>query len=69
MAEHSGIRRATAWLGKPAESQRLPVDLQREADRLLLARYAPPSVVVNELLEIVQTKGHTGPFLELPPER
>ncbi len=44
----------------------MPVDLQREADRLLLARYAPPSVVVNDQLEIVQTKGHTGPFLELP---
>ncbi|HEY1732584.1 MAG TPA: chemotaxis protein CheB [Terriglobales bacterium] len=44
----------------------IPVDLQREADRLLLARYAPPSVVVNDQLEIVQTKGHTGLFLELP---
>jgi two-component system, chemotaxis family, CheB/CheR fusion protein len=51
---------------KPSELLRVPVDLQREADRLLLARYAPPSVVVNDLLEIVQTKGHTGPFLELP---
>ena len=51
---------------KPAEPPRVPVDLQREADRLLLARYAPPSVVVNDQLEIVQTKGRTGPFLELP---
>lgn len=66
MAEHPGIP-APPLGSKPAESQRLPVDLQREADRLLLARYAPPSVVVNDLLEIVQTKGHTGPFLELPP--
>ena len=45
---------------------RPPADVQREADRLLLARYAPPSVVVNEELEIVQARGHTGPFLELP---
>ena len=51
---------------KAAEPPRPPVDVQREADRLLLARYAPPSVVVNEELEIVQTRGHTGPFLELP---
>lgn len=51
---------------KPAELPRVGVDLQREADRLLLARYAPPSVVVNDELEIVQIKGHTGPFLELP---
>ena len=33
---------------------------------MLLARYAPPSVVVNDQLEIVQTRGHTGPYLELP---
>ncbi len=65
MAEHADI--PAPPLTKPLEPQRLPVDLQREADRLLLARYAPPSVVVNDLLEIVQTKGHTGPFLELPP--
>jgi len=52
---------------KPAEPLRPSVDLQREADRLLLARYAPPSVVVNEQLEVVQSRGHTGSFLELPP--
>ena len=63
---HADIPRASRS-AKPLEPQRLPVDLQREADRLLLARYAPPSVVVNDQLEIVQTKGHTGPFLELPP--
>ena len=51
---------------KAMEPSRVPADMQREADRLLLARYAPPSVVVNDQLEIVQTKGHTGPFLELP---
>jgi two-component system, chemotaxis family, CheB/CheR fusion protein len=45
---------------------RPPLDLQREADRLLLARYAPPSIAVNDQLDIIQTKGHTGPFLELP---
>jgi two-component system, chemotaxis family, CheB/CheR fusion protein len=54
---------------KPSETKRVPVDLQREADRILLARYAPPTVVVNEQLDIVQTKGRTGPFLELPPGR
>lgn len=51
---------------KVPETPRASVDLQREADRLLLYRYAPPSVIVNELLEIVQIKGHTGDFLELP---
>lgn len=52
--------------GKLAEPSRLAADLQREADRLLLARYAPPAVVVSEQLDILQTKGHTGSYLELP---
>lgn len=52
---------------KPPEPAHVSMDLQREADRLLLARYAPPSVVVNEELEIVQTRGDTGPYLQLPP--
>ncbi len=49
-----------------AEPSGIASDLQRESDRLLLARYAPPSVVVNDQLEIIQTRGHTAPYLELP---
>jgi two-component system CheB/CheR fusion protein len=41
------------------------MDLQRSADRIVLARYGPPGVVVNEQLEILQSRGHTSPFLEL----
>jgi two-component system CheB/CheR fusion protein len=51
---------------RTADPPRAALDLQREADRLLLSRYAPPSVVVNDNLDIVQIKGRTGPFLELP---
>jgi two-component system CheB/CheR fusion protein len=51
---------------KAPEPLKAPADLQREADRLLLTRYAPPSVIVNSQMEIVQIKGHTGKFLELP---
>jgi two-component system, chemotaxis family, CheB/CheR fusion protein len=43
------------------------LELQRAADRILLARYAPPGVVVNERLEIVQSRGRISPFLELRP--
>ena len=38
--------------------------LLREADRLLLARYAPASVLVNQALTILQFRGQTGPYLE-----
>ena len=43
------------------------IELQRVADRILLARYAPPGVVVNERLEILQSRGRISPFLELRP--
>ena len=45
----------------------LPSDFHREADRLTLGRYAPPGVLVNENLEILQYRGRTGPYLESPP--
>ncbi|HEU4894101.1 MAG TPA: chemotaxis protein CheB [Vicinamibacterales bacterium] len=38
--------------------------LLREADRLLLARFAPASLVVNQGLTILQYRGQTGPYLE-----
>jgi two-component system CheB/CheR fusion protein len=40
---------------------------QRAVDQLLLAKYAPPSVVVSEDFEVVQFRGRTGPYLEPPP--
>ncbi|HUH02304.1 MAG TPA: CheR family methyltransferase, partial [Kofleriaceae bacterium] len=63
--------------GREAES-RIPVfqpthwpqharDAQRQADHLLLARYAPPGVIVNDRHEVVQVRGRTGDFLEFPP--
>ena len=42
-------------------------DLQQEVDRLLLASYAPASVVVDAEMNILQVRGHTGPYLELAP--
>ncbi|HEY2149015.1 MAG TPA: chemotaxis protein CheB, partial [Pirellulales bacterium] len=43
------------------------IDVQREADRLLLAKYAPPGVVVDENNHVVQFRGQTGRFLEPAP--
>ena len=51
---------------KSTETLKIPMELQREADRLLLARYVPPAVLINEHLEILQTRGRTASFLELP---
>jgi two-component system, chemotaxis family, CheB/CheR fusion protein len=76
MGESRGIEYPLA-LGREAEP-RLPSfqpvappqparDAQRQADHLLLARYAPPGVIVDERLEVVQFRGHTGRVLEPPP--
>jgi two-component system, chemotaxis family, CheB/CheR fusion protein len=56
----------SASSSKPTEALKVPMELQREADRLLLSRYVPPAVLINHQLEILQTRGHTASFLELP---
>ncbi|MHB9073201.1 MAG: chemotaxis protein CheB [Desulfobaccales bacterium] len=43
------------------------LELTREADRIVLARFTPAGVVVDENLKILQFRGHTGPFLEPMP--
>jgi two-component system CheB/CheR fusion protein len=45
----------------------LEQDPQREADRLVLAQYGPPGVIINDALEILHFRGHTGPYLEPRP--
>src|SRR5579884_2844693 len=41
------------------------VEIQRTADRIVLARYGPPGVVIDDRMEIIQSRGHTSPFLEM----
>jgi two-component system CheB/CheR fusion protein len=38
--------------------------LEKEVDRLLLSRFVPASIVVNDQMEIVQFRGKTGAYLE-----
>ena len=44
----------------------LELNAQREADRVTIGNYAPPSVLVNAEFKIIQFRGPTGPFLEPP---
>jgi two-component system CheB/CheR fusion protein len=43
------------------------LDVEREADRLALAEYAPPGVIIDDQMNIVQVRGRTAPYLELSP--
>ncbi len=44
-------------------------DSQREADRAVLMRYAPPGVLLDDQLEVVQFRGDTGAYLAPAPGR
>jgi len=43
------------------------LDIQKEADRLALAEYAPPGAIVDDKMDVVQIRGRTAPYLELSP--
>jgi len=50
-----------------ADEHRAGGSIQSEANRLILDRYAPAGVLVNEELRIIQFRGQTGRFLEPAP--
>jgi two-component system CheB/CheR fusion protein len=43
------------------------LDVQREADRIVLSRFAPVGVVIDETNTVVQFRGRTAPYLEPAP--
>ena len=64
-------RRPRAGPGRPAGTTAPPLwnalDVQKEADRILLARYAPVGVVVDEAMTVLQFRGRTAAYLEPAP--
>jgi two-component system CheB/CheR fusion protein len=66
--QSTGVTEGRAKSGHgPGRPQPMGSDVQKEADRILLARYAPPGVLVNADLEILQFRGDTGPYLAPAP--
>ncbi len=51
----------------PAPILKSEFDVQKAADQIALAKYAPAGVLVNENLEVMQFRGHTGMYLEPAP--
>jgi len=51
----------------PAEPPNVEKFLQAEVSRVLMDRFAPPGVVVDNDMQIVQFRGQTGAFLEPAP--
>lgn len=54
--------RLEAAKARPTPAPELTVD--KEVERVLVNRYVPPSIVVNDQMEIVQFRGRTGDYLE-----
>ncbi|HEV2666695.1 MAG TPA: CheR family methyltransferase, partial [Blastocatellia bacterium] len=44
-------------------------EAQREADRIILARYAPASALVSEEMSVLQLRGDTSPYLDQSPDK
>ncbi|HEY1261952.1 MAG TPA: chemotaxis protein CheB [Terriglobales bacterium] len=54
-------------LAKPSPAPADTLTVDREVERVLVNRFVPASIVVNEQMEIVQFRGRTGPYLEPAP--
>jgi two-component system CheB/CheR fusion protein len=48
----------------PAGAASVDASIEREADRVLLGRYSPPGVLIDESMTILQFRGQTGGYLE-----
>jgi two-component system CheB/CheR fusion protein len=44
-----------------------PIDVPRQADRIILNRYGPPGVIIDHHLNIQHFRGQTGPYIEPSP--
>jgi two-component system CheB/CheR fusion protein len=55
-----------ARTGTPPKALKPPANLQSQAEQLLLQRYSPAAVLVNDKGDILFISGRTGKYLELP---
>ena len=64
--QHSGVPRVP-FVPFAIRTVDAAIDLHKEADRILLTKFAPPGVVVSADLEILQYRGDTGLYLTPAP--
>jgi two-component system, chemotaxis family, CheB/CheR fusion protein len=65
LTHQSGTTRATF---AEMESHLWPeLELQRAADRIVLARFGPPGLIVDDHMNVLQARGQTSQFLEIAP--
>ncbi len=64
-SDGKGARRASVRALRSG-APHLDFNIQREADRVTVKRFAPAGVLINADGEILQFRGSTSPYLELP---
>ncbi|MEO6252034.1 MAG: PAS domain S-box protein, partial [Ferruginibacter sp.] len=67
---HVASQRSEQILNRPSDSPKsepLRTDFQKTADDILLTKYTPAGVVVNETMDIVHFRGNTANYLEQAP--
>lgn len=65
--EHEMPGRVAVPLVKPLRETGVHKTIQQEANELMMSKFAPPGVLVNDNHDIVQFRGQTGFFLEPAP--
>jgi two-component system CheB/CheR fusion protein len=71
-APRDSVRQGAARARAPertAEGPNAELNTQREADRVAASRHAPPSLLVNADLQVLQFRGETSPYLRSPTGR
>jgi len=54
---------------KTSEPEILQNDFRKSAEMILLSKFTPPNVIINEQMDVVQINGKISPFLEVPQGR
>ena len=61
----ASIKPELIWRETPARSESEPgLNIQKQADRILLAQYSPAGVIVDRHLRVHEFRGNTGRYLE-----
>ncbi len=64
---NSDYSQKTIYDQKMTELKSADLDLQSLADQMVWNKYAPPGVVINSDMEVLQFRGETSPYLSLAP--
>lgn len=66
---HPGNIRPSMGAPPTTRGEQAQLDPQREANSVILARYAPPGVLINDEMQVIQFRGDVGRYMTPAPGR